>query len=103
MPWTSCITNSIGLRFSKPSYKVYEQLESLILKAVQSQNFDDEWKFLCEKHSGDVNSSTLFAQLSLLPILFKNDAKSIACFEDFATRRIKNHLTSHHNLQSAAR
>ena len=77
------IVHSIDLRFSQPSFKAYEKLESLLLKALVSSDFEDEFNYLKQHYDGDVDSFTLLSQLRLLPVIFKEDISNIVCFDDF--------------------
>jgi len=58
------IVESINLRFTQPSFKAYEELECLILNALQSKDLEDGLQFLKLNYSGDVDVTALRSQLS---------------------------------------
>jgi len=57
------IVESINLRFTQPSFKAYEELECLILNALQSKDLEDGLQFLKLNYSGDVDVTALRSQL----------------------------------------
>ena len=58
-----CITS----RFQQPSYKVYCNLENLLLKYVMKCNFTEELEFVCSFYGSDFNKEQLQVQLCILP------------------------------------
>ena len=74
--------HSIDLRFRQPSFKAYKQLESLLLKALEANDFADELEYLKLHYNGDIDAFTLLSQLRLLPVMFKEDIVNIVCFDD---------------------
>ena len=77
------IVESINLRFTQPSFKAYEELECLILNALQSKDLEDGLQFLKLNYRGDVDVTALRSQLCLLPAVFKDALGNIFCFDDF--------------------
>ena len=74
------IINSIESRFSQPSFKAYEKLETLLLKSLKSEDSTEEQNFLQQNFSGDVDIVELQAQLPIFQVLFKDE--NFTCFDE---------------------
>ena len=57
------IVQSITERFNQPGYKVYLQLENLLIKAAKKENYDGELQFLSTFYGADINKTNLQLQL----------------------------------------
>lgn len=77
------ITNSIESRFSQPSFKAYEKLETLLLKSLKCETSTEEQNYLKQNFSGDVDILMLQAQLPVFQLMFKD--KEFTCFDDIVT------------------
>ena len=69
--------------YDSVSQLAYEQLESLLLKALAANDSADELEYLKLHNDGDIDAFTLLSQLRLLPVMFKEDIGNIVCFDDF--------------------
>ena len=49
------VTNSIKSRFEQPGYRVYCHLESLLLKAVNKEDYKEDMEFICNFYGNDFN------------------------------------------------
>ena len=58
------IIQSITERFNQPGYKVYLQLENLLIKAAKKDKCDDELQFLSTFYGTDINKNNLELQLA---------------------------------------
>ena len=63
--WTLLFVFSINDQFDQPGYKIYTNLESLILEAANRHDFDEYLDKV------DFNRSLLSIQLQSLPMLFE--------------------------------
>lgn len=57
------IVSCIKDRFDQPGYRIYTELECLILKAAQSEIYDEELAFVCQHYTTDFNLDSLKVQL----------------------------------------
>jgi len=64
-----CLTN----RFDQEGYKVYHNLEELLIKASLKENFELQFKFVCEYYKDDLNLDILHSQL----LIFGNNFQSV--------------------------
>ena len=60
------VIEAITKRFDQPGYKVYRNLEDLILKACRGQEYTEELDFVCSFYKSDLDRQQLQAQLPLL-------------------------------------
>ena len=72
----SCIRR----RFDQPGYAMYRQTESLLMKAVQGENFGQEFESVTSFYGDDLSASTLQVQLETLSTQF--DGKSGVSLRD---------------------
>ena len=70
------VTEAIMERFNQPGYKVYRNLEDLILKTCREQQCEEELDFVCNFYKSDLDRHQLHAQLPLLLALIKDAQKS---------------------------
>lgn len=62
-------TTSITERFDQPGYKVYQNLETLVLKVCKGEEYDEYLDFICEFYGEDFDKNLLKAQLPLFHAL----------------------------------
>ena len=89
-------TNSIEKRFDQKGYKVYCNLEQLLIKASTKADFEDEFKIVCEFYKDDFNQDDLKAQLVTFGIEFQVSAvntKEITIFD------IRDHFKAYSKAQ----
>ena len=60
------VIEAITKRFDQPGYKVYRNLDDLVLKACRGQEYTEELDFVCSFYKSDVDRQQLQAQLPLL-------------------------------------
>ena len=53
------VTMGINNRFDQPGYKVYRNIEELILKECQGKEYEEELYFVCTHYKNDVNKYQL--------------------------------------------
>ena len=53
-------------RFDQPGYKVYSNLEGMLVKAVRKDNYDEELQYIVDFYKGDFNRDQLSMQLGAL-------------------------------------
>ena len=63
-------------RFDQPGYKVYQNIENLILKVCQGNQFEDELDFVCTHYQDDIDKYQLQSQLPLLQSLVNTQLRS---------------------------
>lgn len=73
------IVSAINQRFNQKSFSSYAQMETLLVKAANGDNYESEFKFLETSYSEDVDTGTLPGQLSVLEVMLKEE---ISCFDD---------------------
>ncbi len=64
---TYCIAN----HFDQSGYKIYCNLEQLLIKASNQSDFEDELKIVCDFHKDDFDSYNLKAQLVTFGVEFQ--------------------------------
>ena len=69
---TTCINN----RFDQPGYKIYRNIEDLLLKAANTENYDEELKFVTQFYSSDLDGILLKTQLEVLSTDFAANLES---------------------------
>lgn len=67
--------SSIKDRFEQPGYKVYSNVEQLLLKACSGMDHEDEISFVCEFYGQDINKQELESQLKVLKTLYMEKAE----------------------------
>ena len=58
----------------------YAQMETLLVKAANNDDYESEFKFLEATYSDDVDTGALPGQLSVLGVMLKEE--EISCFDD---------------------
>ena len=64
-----CITD----RFDQPGYRVYSEVEQLLLKACKQENFESELKSVCSFYRDDFNPPLLCSQLHTFGVDFSKE------------------------------
>ena len=75
------LTLSVRDRFDQPSSLVFQNLESLMIKAIKGENFSCELMFAKEICDTDIDTEDLTIELSTLKLLL--EGKDITHFQDF--------------------
>ena len=70
------VTEAIMERFNQPGYKVYRNLEDLILKTCREQECEEELDFVCSFYKNNLDRQQLQTQLPLLLALINDTQKS---------------------------
>ena len=81
------IVTAINQRFSQESFSSYAQMETLLAKTANGEDYDAEFKFLEESYSEDVDAGALPGQLSILEVVLKEERKS--CFDEILLAVLK--------------
>ena len=68
------IVCSIKERFDQPGYKVYSNLECVLVKAIKKDNYDEELKYIVDFYKGDLNHDQLNMQLGILSSNISSDS-----------------------------
>ena len=64
--------SSVRDRFDQPSFFVFENLESLLIKTLKGEDTLTEMKIIQEKYATDVNMSDLNVELATFKVLMKD-------------------------------
>ena len=73
------VVNCITSRFEQPGYKLYCNLENLLLKSVKKCDYTEELESVCSFYGSDFNKEQLQLQLAILPsALSAHDAYTIS-------------------------
>ena len=68
--------SSIQARFDQPGFRVYQNLENLLLKACRGEDYSSELMETTEFYGADLDKEELSAQLEILQCNFAVDGKS---------------------------
>ena len=74
------IVSAIDQRFNQESFSSYAQMETLLVKAANGEDYEAEFKFLEASYSEDVDTGALPGQLSTLEVMLKEE--KISCFDE---------------------
>ena len=74
------LISSVRDRFDRPSFLVFENLESLLIRTLKGEETSAEMKIAREKYATDVNMSDLKVELATFKVLMKD--KQIGHFRD---------------------
>ena len=74
------LISSVRDRFDQPSFLVFENLESLLIKTLKGEETSAEMKIAREKYATDINMSDLNVELATFKVLMKD--KQIEHFHD---------------------
>ena len=69
---TTCITD----RFDQPGYRIYSEVEQLLLKACKREDFDSELKAVCLFYKDDFDPPLLYSQLHTFAVNFNEEGTS---------------------------
>ena len=61
-------------RFDQSGYKVYSNLEGMLVKAVRNDNYDEELQYIVDFYKGDFNHDQLSMQLGVLSSNISSDS-----------------------------
>ena len=61
-------------RFDQPGYKVYSNLEGVLVKAVRKDNYNEELQYVIDFYKGDFNRDQLSMQLGILSSNISSDS-----------------------------
>ena len=75
------LISSVRDRFDQPSFFVFENLESLLIKTLKGEETLAEMKIVQEKYTTDINISDLNVELATFKVLIKD--KQIEHFHNF--------------------
>ena len=67
------VSEAINSRFNQPGYKVYRNVEDLVLNACRGCPYDTELSNVCYFYKDDISKMQLQAQLPLLQALFAEE------------------------------
>ena len=76
------IISSITERFDQPGYRIYRQLEDLLLKAIRKEDFEDCFTTISSFHHSDINSVQLWLHLDILASNFPDNDRATATVMD---------------------
>ena len=76
------IISSINDRFDQPGYRIYCQLEDLILKAIQKEDFEDCLTAVTSFSHSDINTTQLHLHLLVLASNFPDNDRATASVMD---------------------
>ena len=74
------MVNAIEQHFDQPSFVAFAKMESLLVKALNSQDNSRELQFMEISYTDDVDVGMLTAQLEILKVLLKEG--DFLCFDD---------------------
>ena len=74
------IVSAIDQRFNQESFTSYAQMETLLVKAANGEDYEAEFKFIQESYSEDIDTGALPGQLSTLEVMLKEE--KISCFDE---------------------
>ena len=60
------VVSSIKDRFQQPGYQMYCRLESLLLKAANKEEYEDDLEFVCHFYGNDLDQALLDSQLGIM-------------------------------------
>ena len=72
---------SIRERFDQPGFKMYRNLQELLLKAAKKDIYDEEYGFVVNFYGDDLNSTLLKSQLEVLSVQFDGHGDNLT-FKD---------------------
>ena len=73
------IVSAIDQRFNQESFSSYAQMETLLVKAANGDDYEAEFKFVEASYSEDVDTGALPGQLSILEVMLK---EKVSCFDE---------------------
>ena len=88
------VVNCIKERFDQPGYRVYRNLEQLLLKAAQKEDFTAEFDDVCSFYKDDFNPALLHAQLLTFGIEYGRIQSDHDCNAKPSIFDVKDYFTS---------
>lgn len=76
------IVNCIKNRFDQPGFKVYRNLQELLLKASTNTNYQEEYDYVTKFYADDFDPVALKTQLELYSTLFTASKNSVPTIQD---------------------
>ncbi len=76
------IISSINDRFDQPGYRIYQQMEDLLLKAVRKEDFEDCLTTVTSFYHSDFNAAQLHLHLDILASNFPDNDRASASVMD---------------------
>lgn len=67
----------IDERFNQPGYKIYRNLQELLLKCVKGQSYEEELQFVCQFYHNDLELEQLRLHLQLLHANFGEENSTV--------------------------
>ena len=77
------IVRAIEDRFAQPGYKVYQDLESLLLKVANKANYSDELSRVVSIYGSDINEANLQTQLQILGSTVKDKVSNVFDMKEY--------------------
>ena len=62
-----CSINCIEQRFDQHDYKIYVDLQKVLLKSIKGETWEDRLQLVCRFYAGDIAQSLARKQIELLP------------------------------------
>lgn len=90
----SSILRPLILWFQQPGYKLYSNLEQLVLKAAEGADFAAEFDFVCKFYKEDLDPENLRAQLLIFGVEFQCKSNQTTKPDTFDVRNYFRSLTS---------
>ena len=67
------VTACINRRFDQPGYKIYDQVEQMLVNAANGKPFEKNLDDVVDFYKDDLDKFQLETQLSLLPVQFRRE------------------------------
>ena len=80
----SAVTACIKRRFDQPGYKIYDQVEQMLVKAADRKPFEKNLNDVVAFYKDDLDKFQLETQISLLPVQFGRENGKVS-LEDIIT------------------
>ena len=74
-----CLINSLKERFTKPSFVVYDMLESVLLKSLDGEDIENERKYINTMYNGELNYHSLTNEVDILRAILNGNI--VECFD----------------------
>ena len=76
------IVNCIKNHFDQPGFKVYRNLQELLLKASTNTNYQEEYDYVTKFYADDFDPVALKTQLELYSTLFTENKNAVPTMQD---------------------
>ena len=70
------IVNCIEDRFNQPGFRIYQRIESLLVKACKQEELKSDIEVVCKTYKDDFDKDLLFTQLKILGANFASSKES---------------------------